>query len=66
MRQQGAMCLCYLQVIRLDRDGIQHGAYELRALFPSRSFRHLHSDSQLRHRNRRHRDIVVVVDCRGE
>lgn len=52
----------HVQVVRLNRDGVENRCDESLAPMPPPPLGQLNADTQLRHGNRRHRDVVVVVD----
>jgi hypothetical protein len=62
VRQENGMCLGHVEVVGLDRDGIKNRCYEALALIPPAPLRQLNAHSQLRHGDRRDRDIITVVD----
>jgi len=51
-----------VEVVGLNRDGVENRRYEMLPLLPPASFRQLDADSQLRHGDRRDRDVIAVVN----
>jgi hypothetical protein len=62
VRQESRMCLGHIQVVGLNRDSVEDAYDEALALGPSAPLRQLNPNLQLRYRDRRHRDIIAVVD----
>ncbi len=62
VRQQDSMGLGHLDVIRLNRDGLENRGDEALALVSSASLRQLNANLQLRHGDRRNSNIVTVAD----
>ena len=60
--QEGSVCLSHVEIVGLNRDGVENRCDETLALLPPAPFRQLNSDPQLSHGDRRHRDIISVVD----
>ncbi len=62
VRQQDSVGLGYLEVIGLNRDGVENRGDEALALYPPAPFRQLNTNPQLCHGDRRNSDIVTVTD----
>lgn len=56
------MRLGHVEVVGLNRDGVENSRDEALALVPPVPLRQLHANLQLRHGDRRHRDIIAVID----
>ena len=52
----------HVQVVRLNRNGVEDCRYEALTFVPPTSLRQLNANLQLRHGDGRYRDIVTVVD----
>lgn len=66
MRQQGGVRFGNVKVVGLDRDGVENGSDEPLTFIPPTSLRQPNANLQLRHGDRRHRDIISVVEHIGE
>ncbi len=62
VRQQDCVGLGYLEVIGLNREGVEDRGDETLALVPPAPFRQLNTNPQLCHGDRRDGDIVTVAD----
>ncbi len=62
MRQQISVSFGNVEVIGLNRDCIENRFYEVRPLLLPAAFRHLDTNSQLRHGDRCDRDVIAVVN----
>lgn len=62
MRQQIGVCFGNVEVVGLNRDGVENRRHKALPLLPPAPFRELDTDSQLRHGDRRNRDVIAVVN----
>ncbi len=60
------MRLGNVKVVGLNRDGVENRSGEPLTLIPPTSFRQLNANLQLRHGDRRNRDIITIVEHIGE
>ncbi len=56
------MCFGHVEVVGLDRDSVEDRRHEALPLLPPAPFCQLDTDSQLRHRERRNRNVIAIVD----
>ena len=56
------MRLGNVKVVGLNRDGVENRSDEPLAPIPPTSFRQLNANLQLRHGDRRNRDIITVIE----
>ncbi len=62
VRQQDSVGLGYLEVIGLNRNGVENRRDEALAFVPPAPFRQLNANPQLRHGDRGNSNIVTVAD----
>ena len=60
--QQIRMRFGNIEVVGLDRDGLENCRHKILSFLSPASFRQLDADAQLRHGNRRDRDVIAIVD----
>ena len=62
VRQQIGMCFGHVEIVGLNRNGVENRRYEALPLLSPAPFRQLDTDSQLRHGDRRDRNVIAVVN----
>jgi len=62
VRQQDSVRLGHAEVVDVDRDSAEDRGDKTLALLPPSPFRHLNADLQLRHGDRRDRDVIAILD----
>ncbi len=62
VRQQIGMCLGHVEVVGLNRDGVENRCHKALPLLLPAPFGQLDTDPQLRHGDRRDRYVIAVVD----
>lgn len=62
VRQESSVCLGHVEVVRLNREGVQNCRYKALAFLAPAPFRELNANLQLRNGDRRYSDIITVVD----
>lgn len=60
------MCFGNIEVVGLNRDSVENRRHEALALVSPAPLRQLNANLQLRHSDRRDRDVVAVVDHIGQ
>jgi hypothetical protein len=66
VRQESGVGLSNIELIGLNRDGVENRSNEPLARIPPAPFRQLNANLKLRHGDRRNRDIVTVVNHIGQ